>query len=433
MSQEQVNEINSLDASALARRRALLTRVLNSPQFIRSSRQRELLTFICDRALSSDTPDLSEAEIGHHVFGRREDYNPGDDNIVRVTVRQLRGKLADFFATDGLTEPVVIEIPKGAYVPVFRPRSSVSPSEPGNPVEARGRTRRDSMFLTAAIAGSAALLLGVLACWLLIQNRAFRTENAALRSPPNPLSELLFGAQNRVNIVVTDAGSQAVQYFAGHVVSLDEYAARQLPPLPDQSRAAQFMKSFARIPNTGLADTVIAATIAESAGRHRDSIRVRHARNVTARDFYAENFVLIGGTRANPWTRMFEDSLNFAFSLDPASGAASIANRKPSPGELPLYPPTRPFRCGYGRVAVVPNLSQSGKVVLIAGTDMASTEGAGAFMLDPSSLEILHSALHTTNLDALKSFELLLETATVEGTPLKARLLAFRLQKPLEK
>ncbi|WP_321476343.1 hypothetical protein [uncultured Paludibaculum sp.] len=417
-----MNGSNKLDEGAVTERRALVTRVLNSPQFIRSSRQRELLSFICERALASENPELNEADIGHHVFGRPESYNPGDDNIVRVAARQLRTKLAEYFATDGRHEPLVVEIPKGAYLPVFHPAGSPLHPEPPEPAP---RPRKPALGLAAA-ATVAAVLFAALATWAFLQNRSLRTEVDALRSPPTPLSELLFDSQNRVNIVVTDAGSQAVQNFAGRVVSVEDYAARRLPPLPEHTSATRFIESLPQMANTALADTVIAATIAEAAGRHRDSIRVRHAREVAPRDFHTENFVLLGGVRANPWTRLFENNLNFAFTIDPDSGAASISNRKPLAGELPLYPPSRPYRAGYGRIAVVPNLSQTGKVVLIAGTGMASTEGAGAFMLDPASLALLHTTLHAANLNTLKSFELLLEMETVEGTPVKARLLASR-------
>ena len=413
-----MNLSNNLDEAALAERRALVTRVLNSHAFNRSTRQRELLTFICERALGSDAPELNEAEIGHHVFGRPEDYNPGDDNIVRVAARQCRAKLADYFASEGRNEALVLEIPKGGYLPVFR-----AAGEPAVPVPASTGGRP----LMAAVAGAA--VLAVVAVALGIQNHGLRSELTALQSAPNPMSELLFDTQNRVNIVVTDAGWQAAQNFAGRLVSLGEYAARQLPALPDATSAgSRFIESNSKTQNTSIADTVIAATIAESAGRHRDSIRIRHARDVSARDFHAENFVLIGGTRANPWTRLFEDGLNFAFHIDPQSGQAGIANRTPGSGEQGLYPPERPYKAGYGRVAVVPNLSKNGKVVLIAGTDTASTEGAGAFMLDSSSLALLHSTFRTRNLNTLKSFELLLETVTVEGAPLKARLVAYRMQ-----
>src|SRR2546430_3502400 len=59
----------------------------------------------------------------------------------------------------------------------------------------------------------------------------------------------------------------------------------------------------------------------------------------------------------------------------------------------------------------------------VCSSDLASTEGAGAFMLDPSSLPLLHSTFNTVDLNRLKSFELLLEMVSVEGTPLRARLL----------
>jgi hypothetical protein len=67
-------------------------------------------------------PSLTHADIRWDVaqsavFGRKADYSPGEDNIVRVEVRQLRKRLEEYFATQGKDEPVVILIPKGAYVP----------------------------------------------------------------------------------------------------------------------------------------------------------------------------------------------------------------------------------------------------------------------------------------------------------------------------
>jgi hypothetical protein len=43
--------------------------------------------------------------------------------LVRVQVSQLRKKLQEYFSEEGRDEPLVIEIPKGNYVPVFRPRA----------------------------------------------------------------------------------------------------------------------------------------------------------------------------------------------------------------------------------------------------------------------------------------------------------------------
>src|SRR5208282_138508 len=76
-----------------------------------------------------------EQYIGCAVFGRRADYNPGDDNIVRAEARELRKRLEQYFAGEGKEESLEIRIPKGSYVPVFEARNqkaeeSVFPSHP---------------------------------------------------------------------------------------------------------------------------------------------------------------------------------------------------------------------------------------------------------------------------------------------------------------
>src|SRR5689334_22007636 len=128
-------------APALADARwELVQRVAGSASFQKSPRLRELLLHICERAIQNRPEDLREQLIGQRVFGRKADYSPGEDNIVRVEVRQLRKRLDDFFATEGKDEPVVIVIPKGAYVPGFEPRAPLPASvETNAPVPAPGR------------------------------------------------------------------------------------------------------------------------------------------------------------------------------------------------------------------------------------------------------------------------------------------------------
>ena len=53
-------------------------------------------------------------------FTRRPGYSPLEDSSVRVHARQLRLKLHEYFDGVGRDESLVIEIPKGAYAPVFR-------------------------------------------------------------------------------------------------------------------------------------------------------------------------------------------------------------------------------------------------------------------------------------------------------------------------
>jgi len=78
----------------------------------------------------SAPPTISAHDIGCNVLGRRPDFNSNEDNIVRVQVRHLRKKLEDYFSTEGLKEPLILVIPKGAYVARFEPRNSQPAQRP---------------------------------------------------------------------------------------------------------------------------------------------------------------------------------------------------------------------------------------------------------------------------------------------------------------
>ena len=102
--------------------RSLVARIAGSPEFQRAPRLRAFLEYVVERKLAGHPEEVTETLIGHRVFGRPVTYNPGDDSIVRTEARTLRQRLERYFATQGAAEPVVLEIPRGGYLPVFRPR-----------------------------------------------------------------------------------------------------------------------------------------------------------------------------------------------------------------------------------------------------------------------------------------------------------------------
>src|SRR5262249_7967028 len=143
----------------------VVQRVTASPVFQRSPRLRELLLHICERAIQNRTDELREQQIGCAVFGRKPDYSPGDDNIVRVEARHLRRRLEEYFSTDGKKEPLVIVIPKGGYIPVFEPREvPTAETAPEPPPMAPARSA--PIWQQIAIA-----VLGLACIGLLIENR----------------------------------------------------------------------------------------------------------------------------------------------------------------------------------------------------------------------------------------------------------------------
>ncbi|MBZ5591523.1 MAG: hypothetical protein LAP39_04760 [Acidobacteriia bacterium] len=116
-----------------------LQQLLKSPIFARSKELCRFLQFAVEQKLRNRSVRLKEYLIGVTVFGRGESFNPGTDPIVRVQARRLRAKLSLYYETEGYEDSVVIELPSGSYVPVFRPRSATSPEllRPDDPAERR--------------------------------------------------------------------------------------------------------------------------------------------------------------------------------------------------------------------------------------------------------------------------------------------------------
>src|SRR5277367_4435600 len=101
------------------RRWQLAQRVAASKSFAKSALLSKFLLYVCERALTGRTEEISEHQIGVHVFGRRQGYHPGEDNIVRNYARQLRQRLDQYFLEEGREEQLRLSIPRGKYVPVY--------------------------------------------------------------------------------------------------------------------------------------------------------------------------------------------------------------------------------------------------------------------------------------------------------------------------
>jgi len=88
---------------------------------LRSSNQlKSFLRFVVQETLAGREAELKEYTIGRAVFHRGADYDPRLDSVVRVQASQLRKKLEAYYSEEGASDPLIIELPKGSYVPRFR-------------------------------------------------------------------------------------------------------------------------------------------------------------------------------------------------------------------------------------------------------------------------------------------------------------------------
>jgi adenylate cyclase len=97
-----------------------LERILASGDFDASPRSRAFIRFIIEETLAGRQEALTQAAIATRVFGRREDFDPTVDPIVRIQAGRLRRSLERYYLLSGAGDPVRIELPRGSYVPALR-------------------------------------------------------------------------------------------------------------------------------------------------------------------------------------------------------------------------------------------------------------------------------------------------------------------------
>jgi hypothetical protein len=132
--------------------RQQLSRILNSSPFRDAFRLTSFLSFIVEMTLAGNGSKLKAYTIAVEALGRGTDFDPQTDPIVRVEAVRMRQALARYYSGIGRDDALVIEVPRGSYVPAFHRRNSGerSKSRPGplpahakSEVKPHGRAEQD--------------------------------------------------------------------------------------------------------------------------------------------------------------------------------------------------------------------------------------------------------------------------------------------------
>jgi hypothetical protein len=417
---------------SLSEKWELVKRLAASPHLNKAPRLTELLQYITQRALDESASVIHEQEIGANVFGRAADYDTSQDNIVRVQVSQLRKKMERYFETDGAHEPLILEIPRGSYLPVFRRRYSPEApvlSEPAlTPIPTLAPVARKNRWLWRALAVALSLLLA-LNLWLLAQNRQLRQSASAKPAQPVALNSLwsqLFSSERPTDIVLADSTLSLFQDRLGRQLTLPEYLNRDyetrlLAPLPKKEREDLANVILRRY--TSFADVVLLNRMMRLAERSGVQPVVHFARDFPIRNLKNHNVILLGSKRSTLWIELFEPQLNFRFAYQ--DRRLRVLNTAPQPGELPVYE-SPGSGGGYAILAFLPNLERVGGVLSLQGDDQVSTEAAGEFVTNEEVFATLQKRLAPGG-GRLPWFEALLKTSKVGNAASACEIIALRL------
>ena len=118
-----------------------LHRILSSPDFDATARQKKFLRYVTQMFLEVRAGEIKGYTVATDVFGRQTDFDPSTDPIVSVEAKRLRRALEHYYLTAGRRDRVRITIPKGGYVPsfLFQPSADSSRSSPESESNKNGR------------------------------------------------------------------------------------------------------------------------------------------------------------------------------------------------------------------------------------------------------------------------------------------------------
>jgi hypothetical protein len=232
----------------------------------------------------------------------------------------------------------------------------------------------------------------------------------------------------QVHIVLADPDVPAMEALTGSPISLSDYANRRYVKNPERF-GADMQRAFTllRGVNVAAVDVGIALEVSRVAG---DAARLKThtARSLQMESFKTDDhFILLGSPRSNPWGELFGDQLDFEFARDPGVSLEVIRNKRVRPGEQARYIPTAggwDTGHAYAMVALVGNPGQTGKVLLLAGTNAEGTEAAGRFVTNAGQLA---RTLESHGIDPrgpVCHFQVLLQVRTMAGSPSTVEVVA---------
>ncbi|MGH9353135.1 MAG: hypothetical protein ACRD2G_13410 [Terriglobia bacterium] len=422
-----IPDINGISPQTV---REQVDRIVRSKTFRNSPALQRLLNFVTAKALEGLSDQLKEYTIGYEVFGRKDGYDPKIDTVVRVEMHRLREKLKEYYETQGLDDPVRIEIPKGHYLTTFelkgphaasplvsQPLADSLPSAADQfRLQAAKRLRGLVSHWPVACAAAVALFLSGLiigARWSRKANVSRKPSAMSLAAWPDSLVRDFWGAflGNDPAPVVGYADAvflidQTNDLFRFRRGASDSRGAPVDPHLASQFASnpgliARAGPLFYEDGYTGTGELESISILTRLFTQMGFEMAVKRCREVTISDLRQHNVILLGSSFQNEAVTQLPSAGDFVFD-DPGRHRelwrGRIINLHPLPGEKPVYrterdPFTRVVKADYGLITVQPGIATGRYIADLGGLDTTGTEGATGFITSNSGLEELSSRL----------------------------------------
>lgn len=407
---------------------ALAQRIIASSHLNSSPKLCDFFLYVVDCCLRNAPEEATEQQIGVHVFHRIPGYNSSDDSIVRSQARLLRMKLTTYFSNEGSHEELIVEIPKGHYLPVFRPSAQappvleiVQPVEPALSVSAdpaneralappllnliKEESRKNPRWTHLAIA-LVCVLLGGLGGLLL--GRQFFSHS----SSPTEVDVFWKPFLN---------GDPPLIIYSNPLFKGTPFTGLKLVPKAETADSAE----YAGTPDetyTGTGEVAAVHELTKIFDSQQKDFTLKRSRLVTWDEAKLRNLIFVGAPSQNGALQDLPTISDFAISLD-TSNKGYIVNRHPLPGEPQSFVPSSPNE-EYAILASIAGIQANRRIAIFTGLTTNGTQAAVEFACSPDNVRQLSNRIGLSH-GALKPFEAVLHVKLSGGVPIQADLVAI--------
>jgi len=387
----------------------------------------KLLRYLGKQALDHPGTAVKEYQIATEVFGRQADFDPQLDSMVRVQAGRLRTKLAEYYSTEGGTDRIVVELPKGSYAVAFHDRANAATvhgngsaagtwaSDPA----AGAATKRRYLVPTLSVALVAALAM---VGWLLWTQRELATSSANAAgeiSAPAPIQIFWKGfvrGREEPWVIFSNAA------FVGRPNTGMRYY--------DATKDA---KSPILDHYTGVGEVLAVHSLDIVFGQLHQALRVKRGSLFSLDDAKNNDLIFMGSPSENLTLLEIPSTAEFVFKKvesGPQEGNVEIVNVHPAKGEADKYvlgPSNTSLAEDYAVVALVKGINPEHSQLILAGTTTIGTQAAVEYVTRENYLDELLKRMNVTQPSELKPFEAVIHVKVARGVPVESSLVALRV------
>jgi len=385
----------------------ILDHILKSPSFSSSRQGQQLLRYLVDQSRQTRDEGLKERTIGIEVFGRKPDYNTGDDPIVRSRVGELRKRLAQYYQSQEAADVAVrLSIPQGSYRVLYQvvdhPKSGAGASilEP-HPLEQSAVRQPESeisdvpftthlqdssprkqpwrLFLWFAVASVVVAII----TFLVVRPSHKTTALDQFWEPElrNSKQILIYVGTNSVYVPSVSAKAAELQ---GHHVPL-------LPPFTTPVTLTPENADASNYEFTTSGDLLATVQLTSLLAERHVQFEVRMGENISVGDLRHSPTILVGGSN-NVWTMEISKDLPIAYiigvGLQDRTGTQAILQDRT--GNHTIWKDNvsagQAHGESYGIAARLLEPKTGNTLILVAGLSSLGTRTAGQFIADPNAL-----------------------------------------------